>query len=468
VNTDAVDTVVTRASGLSKVFAIYNKPQDVLVRLFSRRVRPQEFWALRDVSFELRRGEVLGLVGRNGAGKSTLLKILAGTLTPSGGKIQITGRVSAILELGTGFHPDFTGRENIYLGGLCLGMTRGEIDERIDEIIDFSELGDVIDQPFKTYSTGMQARLTFSTVTTADPDLLIVDEALSVGDARFQLKSFGRFEEFRRRGKSIILVSHNMNTITGFCDRAILLEKGTVLLDSSPAAVSTFYHRLLFGEDSEITVLRANAPPRGGDPADTSPEVPIIDFIGETSVNPEFDELEGPASLPDSREYRFGTSVAEIYDFGILDAQGRRSTLLVSGQPYRCFMRIIARRPVGNTCAGFVVRSIKGVDLFGTDTTRVEGFPDLPLAQAGDVVELAIDITMWLGPGEYFMTFALADRGGLKLDCRFDALHFTVIGAPNIHTTSVVNLAPSFRMRSRPGRNPPGNAAAVARAAVGV
>ena len=270
-NTDAGDAMVVRASELSKVFAIYDKPQDVLARLFSRRIRPQEFWALRDVSFELRRGEVLGLVGRNGAGKSTLLKILAGTLTPSGGTIEVSGRVSAILELGTGFHPDFSGRENIYLGGLCLGMTRAEIDGRIDEIIDFSELRDVIDQPFKTYSTGMQARLTFSTVTTADPDLLIVDEALSVGDARFQLKSFGRFEEFRRRGKSIILVSHNMNTITGFCDRAILLEKGQVLLDSNPGAVATFYHRLLFGERSETTFAHKGAPPvsgkAGGHPA---------------------------------------------------------------------------------------------------------------------------------------------------------------------------------------------------------
>jgi lipopolysaccharide transport system ATP-binding protein len=448
------DTIVVRANRLSKVYTIYSKPSDILARLFSRRVELREFWALRDVSFELRRGEVLGLVGRNGAGKSTLLKILAGTLTPSDGTVEISGRVSAILELGSGFHPDFSGRENIYLGGLCLGMTRAEIDSRIDEIIDFSELREVIDQPFKTYSTGMQARLTFSTVTSVDPELLIVDEALSVGDARFQLKSFGRFEEFRRQGKSIILVSHNMNTITGFCSRAILLERGQVLQDSDPGAVATFYQRLLFGEENAAGVenegVAALVGTPGGDFVATSPDIPAADRPGESGA--EIDGLEGPASLPDPREYRFGTKVAEIYDFGILDSERRRSTLLVSGQPYRCFMRIVARRPVRNSCAGIAVRSIKGVDLFGTDTTRIDGFPDLPLAEAGDVVELAVDITMWLGTGEYFMTFALADRSGLKLDCRLDALHFTVIGAPTIHTISVVNLSPSFHMRSLPPR----------------
>jgi lipopolysaccharide transport system ATP-binding protein len=302
----------------------------------------------------------------------------------------------------------------------------------------------------------MQARLTFSTVTTADPDLLIVDEALSVGDARFQLKSFGRFEEFRRRGKSIILVSHNLNTITGFCDRAILLEGGRVLLDGSPLEVSTFYNRLVFGEDGEIArslQRTAAAVDVENDRAPTAAKAPRGSLeasnVQDGFADPNgIDDAGRPENPGDSREYRFGTKVAEIYDFGILGPHGRRSTLLVSGEKYRCFMRVVTHCPIENSCAGFVVRSIRGVDLFGTDTTCIEGFPNLPLARAGDRVEVSIDIRAWLGPGDYFMTFALADRSGLKLDCRLDALHFTVIGPPTIHTISIVNLNPSYHMRS--------------------
>ncbi|MGC2203485.1 MAG: ABC transporter ATP-binding protein, partial [Stellaceae bacterium] len=416
------DNVTVRVAGLSKAFTIYGRPRDVLARLFSRRMALQEFWALRDVSFELRRGEVLGLIGRNGAGKSTLLKILAGTLTPSSGTVEVAGRVSAVLELGTGFHPDFSGRENIYLGGLCLGMTRAEIDSRIDEIIDFSELRDVIEQPFKTYSTGMQARLTFSTVASVDPDVLIVDEALSVGDARFQLKSFGRFQEFRRKGKTIILVSHNMNTITGFCDRAILLEQGQLLLDSDPSTTSTFYHKLLFGEQSQAVG------------SETLAELQSIseraEMTGVVSREPK-----PPESLEtgSEREYRFGTKTAEIVDFAFLDGDGRRTTLLTSGERYRCMMRMVAHKPVpSGVCAGFLIRSVQGVDLFGTDTGCGESATELPLAQPGDIAEVAVDLAMWLAPGEYFMTFAIADRSGLKLDCRFDALQFQVVGAPRL------------------------------------
>ena len=428
------DYFAVRVAGLSKAFTIYGKPRDVLARLFSRRMALQEFWALRDVSFELRRGEVLGLIGRNGAGKSTLLKILAGTLTPSAGTVEVPGRVSAVLELGTGFHPDFSGRENIYLGGLCLGMTRAEIDSRIDEIIEFSELRDVIEQPFKTYSTGMQARLTFSTVASVDPDVLIVDEALSVGDARFQLKCFGRFQEFRRKGKTIILVSHNMNTVTTFCDRAVLLEQGRVLLDSDPNTVSTFYHKLLFGEQSQAVAIETLG--------EALPMSEQAEMTGIVSRAPEPSERLQTGS---EREYRFGVKTAEIVDFAFLDGDGRRTTLLTSGARYRCMMRMVAHKPVPpGACAGFLIRSAQGVDLFGTDTGRGENATELPLRQPGDIAEVTVDLAMWLAPGEYFMTFAIASRDGAKLDCRFDALQFRVVGAPRVYTTSIVNLCPIF------------------------
>ena len=186
-------------------------------------------------------------MGRNGAGKSTLLRIIAGTLPSTGGTVSAEGRIAAILELGTGFRPDYTGRENVELGGLCLGMTRAEVRERFDEIVAFSELEEFIDRPFGTYSTGMQARLTFAVATCVDPDILIVDEALSVGDAKFQLKSFDRIRDFKRRGKSILLVTHSINQVVSICDRAILLERGRIRADGDPNRIGNVYHELLFG-----------------------------------------------------------------------------------------------------------------------------------------------------------------------------------------------------------------------------
>ena len=220
--------LAVRASEVSKCYRLYQRPVDRLLEFFLRRPRHRPFWALRDVSFEVMTGETLGIIGDNGAGKSTLLKILAGTLPPTSGEVECHGRVAALLELGAGFHPEFTGRQNIYLNAALLGLEEHEIRAREKEIISFAELEDFIDQPVKTYSSGMYVRLAFAIAVQVDPDILIVDEALSVGDQSFQKKSIDRILEFRDKGKTILFCSHSMYHVTHLCQRALWLDHGRI------------------------------------------------------------------------------------------------------------------------------------------------------------------------------------------------------------------------------------------------
>lgn len=245
--------IVIDVQHLSKAYKLYNKPIDRLKETLHplKRVYHRDFYALRDVSFQVKRGETVGIIGKNGAGKSTLLKLITGVLTPNSGSVTVNGKISSLLELGTGFNPEFTGIENIYLNGTIMGYTKEEIDDRLPAILEFADIGDFVYQPVKIYSSGMYVRLAFSVAINVEPEVLIVDEALAVGDARFQLKCFRRLEEIRKLGTTILLVTHDLATTKKICTHSILLNDGTILCDGDPKEVAIAYNRLLFPNDDE-------------------------------------------------------------------------------------------------------------------------------------------------------------------------------------------------------------------------
>jgi homopolymeric O-antigen transport system ATP-binding protein len=431
-----------RARGLRKVFRIYAGPLAPIVEALSRRTRHMERVALDGVDLDLQRGEIVGILGRNGAGKSTLLKIIAGTLEKTTGELEVSGRITAMLELGTGFHPEYSGRENIYMGGLCLGMSRDEIDAKLDTIIDFSELREVIDQPFKTYSTGMQARLTFSTAISVDPDILIVDEALSVGDARFQMKCFAWFQRLRDKRATVLMVSHDTNTITTFCDRALILEGGRVHAKGDAKQMTVAYHNMLFGERSQPS--RANQ----WDPELTggSEEEDRADHDAEVAV------LAASGAAGKDALVRYGTGEAELIDWGLFDERGRRLAVVESGARCRLSMRIAVRDNIDDLSVGFAIKDRRGTVLWGT--TNLTHFRVAHRASAGDMLAVSAPCTMWLAAGDYFVTLGAAHlNGGGKIDFVEDAIEFRVTGPGTIFTTAVVNLDSSLTIESvRPVR----------------
>ena len=403
--------IAVRVAGLSKRYKVYDRPADMFWELVTQKQRHSEFWALQDVGFELQRGEVLGIVGFNGAGKSTLLKLLAGTLDKSRGSIEIDGKISAILELGTGFHGDYTGRENIYMGGICLGMTRAEIDRKLDSIIEFSELEDVIDQPFKTYSTGMQGRLTFSTAIAIEPDIFIVDEALAVGDMLFQEKCFKRIREITSSGATVLLVTHSMATVFDVCSRAILLNEGRLVCDDIPRKVGYAYEKL----------RNEKARAQGG---------------------------AQPVSQGDGAEQDDVVARAKMLSIEILEDSGQQTKTIVNGQEYTVRLRCRCEEYLPELVIGFRIQKPTGEGVYQTNTI----FSEVDVAGDADdelVLEFAFPCT--LGPGAYLFGCGVGIRDGERmselLHNLVDTYPFTVL-APDAKFSGLVDLGCRFKSLS--------------------
>jgi lipopolysaccharide transport system ATP-binding protein len=443
-----------RVDGISKCYRIYEHPRDrlkeamsgrmhALTQAFSgpsaRKTYHREFWALRDISFSIGRGETVGIMGRNGAGKSTLLQILAGTMSPTTGTVETHGRVAALLELGSGFNPEFTGRENVYFNASVMGLSKAQIDQTFDEIAAFADIGEFIQQPVKTYSTGMMMRLAFAVQTAINPSVLIVDEALSVGDARFQKKCFDKFRAFREAGKTILLVTHSADAITSICDRAILLDGGKVVADEDPLYVTKFYHRLLFGASDE---LPSQAEPgveqrherlvkEANDSQSFTPAIrDNINVTGDTSMS--------PTAGYHSSSLRYGDRKAEILGLVILDEKREPAVTLESGKRYHFQIRIIVHENLSDIVAAFLVRDLRGVDLYGTDTLLQD--ITIPPQQPGEKFAVEMSLRMSLAPGRYFLTPSVTRSNGKQYDLQYDAVLFEVTGDGKAYNNSKVNL----------------------------
>lgn len=351
--------IALSVSKLGKCYQIYDKPHHRLMQMLFARLGKKyyrEFWALRDVSFSVPRGKVVGILGKNGAGKSTLLQIICGTLTPTHGSVEVRGRVAALLELGSGFNPEFTGIENIYLNGQILGLSQSEVDAKLDAILEFADIGDFVYQPVKTYSSGMFARLAFSVAVNVEPDLLIVDEALSVGDAWFQHKSMARMRQLMESGCSVLFVSHSIDAVRALCDEAIWLDQGRVKLQGNVTDVTNAYMNDVFIEHNRI-VLQS----MGKAAEQDLTQEPLVSTIEGV----EKDELLRSTTAQVTKETLDGGSVLTVSSKQLINSQGQTTDHLDQGEAFSLEFELEIRKKISNLSVGFLIKDQFGQELTG-------------------------------------------------------------------------------------------------------
>jgi lipopolysaccharide transport system ATP-binding protein len=407
--------VVIDVRNISKAYRIYAKPADRLKQAFAwgRRQYFHEFWALRNVSLQVRRGEAVGIVGRNGSGKSTLLQIIAGTLAPTEGVAAVSGRVAALLELGSGFNPEFTGRENVFLNSAILGLSEEETRNKYDEIVRFADIGEFIDQPVKVYSSGMCARLAFAVAIHVDADVLIVDEALSVGDEAFQRKCFARLEQLRKAGGTILFVSHSAGAVIELCDRAVLLDAGQRLLTASPKAAIQQYHRMIYAPPSAVAgvIEEIRALDTGTATITVQSGRASSDAAGcEGAVERELDDAQYDEGLVPSSTVMHPEAGARIRDLRVVDSRGRRVNVLVPGRTYSVCFRAEFDTTAFGVNFGTHFRNVTGLELSGLRHPGTGKLIDC--IDAGEALLLTFPFSMRLAPGVYFITAGIWGGGG--------------------------------------------------------
>ncbi|NWF91940.1 MAG: ABC transporter ATP-binding protein [Syntrophaceae bacterium] len=406
----------------------------------SDRLRKDEFWALNDVSFEVRKGETLGIIGPNGSGKTTLLKLLNGIFWPDKGKITIRGRVGALIELGAGFHPLLTGRENIYINAAILGMGKEEVDKQFDEIVKFADIGDFIDTPVKFYSSGMFVRLGFAVAMYSRPDILLVDEVLAVGDVQFQMKCFSRLKEFRERGNTIIIVTHDMGTIQKHTEKVILLERGLLSCIDIPRNALNQYlslmsggiranqvmSKLRWGTENDSERVKTTKPPSNNTQEDLCPRRFNYNIF----------------------EFRYGSGYARIIDFQIVNNRGEEVTSVRSSEVILFRVKVKAYKFVEKPILGISVKTKDGIEIYGNNTLYAD--IDVPPLKEGKQLLVEYRIHFNLQSGDYFLSAGVAEmtpEGISPLDRRYDLVHITVL--PSDKSFGLVNLATDIKVYTK-------------------
>lgn len=403
-----------RVKDISKMYKLFDRNRDRLLDALgvTKKHLYKEHFALHHLSFDIKKGETVGIIGTNGAGKSTILKIITGVLSPTEGEVEINGRISALLELGAGFNPEYNGIENIYLNGTIMGFTKEEIDKRLDDILEFADIGDFVYQPVKSYSSGMFVRLAFAVAINIDPEILIVDEALSVGDVFFQAKCYKKFEDFKKEGKTILFVSHDLGSISRYCDRVILLNKGEKMEEGSPKKVINLYKRLITTSSKEK------------DGSDVKPKHSIEENVkGDNwkdnySINPKLEE--------------YGDGKATIVDFAVVDEDGNLTNVIEKGSRFKIMTKVVIEEPMKDPIFTFTFKNVRGIDITGTNT-MIEDI-NLGVCNSGEVYLATYEQDMFLQGGEYLLSMSCTsfENGELKAHHRlYDLISVTVVSDKN-------------------------------------